>query len=136
MQNSGNEIVEKLKFALLFKGVSDDDNHNEPVVTHGTIIWGLILRSAIVVVVTIILLGQYRNNDIWYLSLFLMWLFALYPGWTQYKKYENRIKKFKENTLCGSCRNFEETSQLCKIYDQHVSSNNIPCEGMDWEPKS
>jgi hypothetical protein len=70
----------------------------------------------------------------WYFMLFAIWIGAAYPGWMQYKKYQERMKKFTEETLCGSCRHFESSAQLCKIYDRHVSSNYVPCEGMNWEP--
>jgi hypothetical protein len=46
------------------------------------------------------------------------------------------MKKFTEDTLCGSCINFEPSSQLCKVLDEHVSVDFIPCEGLRWEPKS
>ena len=127
--------IDKIKNLFLFKEVTDDDSHNEPVVTVGSIVWGVLLRSAIIMVVTMIMMYNYGNNEMWYFSLFLIWLVALYPGWTQYQEYTNRIKKFTEDTLCGSCRNFNADSQLCKLYDEHVSTNHIPCEGESWEPR-
>jgi len=130
-----NEL-EKLKHLFLFKDVTDDDNHAEPVVTYGSIVWGVLLRSSLLIVGTMLLTYGYGQNDVWYLSMFLIWLIALYPGWQQYQNYEKRIKKFTEDTLCGSCKNFNPDSQLCKLYDEHVSTNHIPCEGESWEPKN
>ncbi|MFN3195057.1 MAG: hypothetical protein ACE364_03805 [Chlorobiota bacterium] len=127
--------IDKIKNLFLFKEVTDEDNHNEPVVTVGSIVWGVLLRSSIIMVVTMIIMYIYGNNEMWYFSLFLIWLIALYPGWTQYQEYTDRIKKFTEDTLCGSCRNFNADSQLCKLYDEHVSTNHIPCEGEAWEPR-
>jgi len=127
--------IEKLKNLFLFKEVTEEDSHNEPVVTVGSIVWGMLLRSAIIIVVTMILMYYNGNNEMWYFSLFLIWLIALYPGWVQYQEYDNRIKKFTEDTLCGSCRNFNPDSQLCKLFDEHVGTNHIPCEGEAWEPK-
>lgn len=127
--------IDKIKNLFLFKEVTDEDSHNEPVVTVGSIVWGVLLRSSIIMVVTMIIMYIYGNNEMWYFSLFLIWLIALYPGWTQYQEYTDRIKKFTEDTLCGSCRNFNADSQLCKLYDEHVSTNHIPCEGEAWEPR-
>jgi hypothetical protein len=128
--------LEKLKHLFLFKDVTDSDSHTEPVVTYGSIVWGVLLRSALLVIITMVLMYEFGHSEVWYLSLFLIWLIALYPGWQQYQNYENRIKKFEEDTLCGSCKHFSSESQLCKLYDVHVTTNDIPCEGESWEPKS
>lgn len=130
-----NEL-EKLKHYLLFKDVSEDDNHSEPVVTFGSIVWGVLLRTAIVVVITMILMYEFGHSEMWYFSLFLIWLVALYPAWQQYQNYNKRMEKFEEDTLCGSCKHFSPDSQLCKLYDEHVTTTYIPCEGESWEPKS
>ena len=127
--------IEKLKQLFLFKSVSDEDNHNNPVVTIGTIVWCVLLRSAIVVIITMILMYEFGQSEVWYISLFLIWLVALYPGWQQYQKFEERIEKFSEDTLCGSCKHFSKEGQLCRLLDEHVSTNYIPCEGEAWEPK-
>ena len=31
---------------------------------------------------------------------------------------------------------FESSAQICSKYDEHITENHIPCEGMDWEPHS
>lgn len=129
------DMVEKIKQLLLFKGVSDEDNHNTPQVTMGTIVWGILLRIALIVLPALYLLQTNGRNEVWYIVLFLIWFLALYPGYVQFQKYQERITKFEESTLCGSCRHFSPESQLCKIYDVHVNTNYIPCEGEDWEPK-
>lgn len=128
--------LEKIKHLFLFKDVTEDDNHNEPVVTYGSIVWGVLLRTAIIVALTMVVTYGYGQNEVWYLSMFAIWLVALYPGWQQYQHFETRIKKFTEDTLCGSCKHFNQESQLCRLYDEHVTTNHIPCEGESWEPKN
>lgn len=120
----------------MFREGSDEDNHStEPTVTFGSIVWGVLFRT-IMIVSCILLFLNYFDYDvnIW-IILFAIWLFAAYPAFRQYSKFKTRMKKFKEETLCGSCKYFNSDAQLCTIYDEHVSENYIPCEGESWEPR-
>lgn len=128
--------IEKIFDVFLFREGTDTDNDTEkPVVTTGSIVLGVIIRSALIVVISFLLIEYYDSSRHWYLMLFFIWLFAAYPGYRQYKVYNERIENFAESTLCGSCRSFDKTSQLCRIYDEHVSTKHIPCDGDSWEPK-
>lgn len=127
---------EKIVDLFMFRNPGDSDNEtNHPVVTTGSIIWGALLRSSIIIVSSMLLLGYIRQYEYWWIALFALWFFAAFPAYRQYQSFNDRIKKLEESTLCGSCRHFNSGGQLCNIYDEHVSSNYIPCEGADWEPK-
>ncbi|MFC2130980.1 hypothetical protein ACFLSQ_06060 [Bacteroidota bacterium] len=129
-------MLEKISDLFMFREASDEDSHTtEPVVTTGSIIWGVLLRTAILMIIISLLLEWLAMRQYWFFMLFAVWFGAAYPGWMQYKKFQDRMKHFQEETLCGSCIHFEINSQLCKIYDEHVSTSHIPCEGLSWEPK-
>ncbi len=127
-------LYEKISDLLLFRPIEDDDG-DTPSMTTGSIVWGVLLRSAIIIVISFLLLDQLHLHEYWYIILFAVWFFAVYPGYQQYQKFNQKIEKMKESTLCGSCRHFDPSGQLCTILDEHVSSNYIPCEGESWEPK-
>lgn len=121
---------------LMFREASEEDNYtNEPVITTGSIVWGVLLRTAIIVALAFLLADQLDLKDYWWISFFFVWLLALYPGWRQYQAFNERMENFEESTLCGSCRYFDSSSQLCTLYDEHVSQEHLPCDGDNWEPK-
>ncbi len=132
------EILNKILDLLLFRvGVEkEEDGKLVPIITTGSIVWGVLLRSAIIILLSFAFMGIIENRKYWWVMLLLLWLFAAYPGWKQFQFYKERMQEVSESTLCGKCIHFDETSQLCKLYDEHISEDYIPCGGVDWEPKS
>lgn len=130
-------LKNKLIDLFLFREGTEEeaDGSLQPIITVGSVVWGVILRSAIIIALGFLLIQRSEFREYWWFFLFFFWFVAIYPGWRQYSKYQTRIKKLEENTLCGSCKHFEQTSILCKIYDEHVSKEYIPCDGLNWEPK-
>jgi len=129
-------LFEKLKDVFLFReGTEDDNNSVTPVVTIGSIVWGVMLRSIIIITISLYFLVHFGANQYYLITLSSLWFLVAWPAWRQYSQYYKRMEDFKESTLCGSCIHFEPNSQLCKIYDEHVSKTHIPCEGMAWQPK-
>ncbi len=127
--------LQKVVDLLMFRLPSDEDSHSrEPQVTVGSIVWGILLRSIVLVLLVTLALESLALRQYWWMMLFIIWFAAAYPGWIQYKKYQERMDDFKESTLCGSCAHFDSGSQLCRLHDEHVSSDYIPCDGLDWEP--
>ena len=114
----------------------DEKGMSQPIVTVGSIVWGVILRASIVVLLSFFFIQFYRFYGYWWVALFIFWFGAVYPGWKQYQTYQIKIKKIEESTLCGTCVHFESSGQLCKIYDEHISSDYIPCDGLDWQPRT
>ncbi len=109
------------------------DGSQTPIITAGSVAWGIILRSFIIIMSIFLLFMNWDYRQYWFIALFFLWFLAIYPGYRQYQKFNQRIEIIKEETLCGSCKNFEPTSQLCKIYDEHISKTYLPCEGESWE---
>lgn len=127
---------DKIMDILMFRETGDEDNESDqPVVTTGSVVWGLLLRSAIIIILSSLLINALELRTYWWWVLIALWFFAAWPAYRQWQQFSTRMEKFEESTLCGSCRHFDPSSQLCKIYDQHVSTNYIPCEGLAWEPK-
>ena len=122
---------------FMFREGTDEDNYtNQPRVTTGSIVWGILLRTLIIVILSFILFQVYDWYRYWWLSVFAIWLLAAYPAYRQYKKFNDRMDLLEEEILCGSCKYFNKTGQLCMLFDEHVSKNHTPCEGNNWEPKS
>ena len=127
-----NKLIDIFMFR---EGTEEDDQGiNQPVITTGSIIWGLILRTSVLFLASFFAVEYFRSGYIWWFSLFGIWMGGAYPAWRQYNIFNERVKIIKEETLCGSCKYFEESSQLCKILDEHPTKNYIPCEGESWEP--
>lgn len=128
-------ILEKINDLFLFRLGGDEDKYSDkPLVTTGSIVWGFLFRSSIIIALIFLIVEFTWFPQFWWISFFALWFFAAYPAWRQYQDYQERLKAFKEETLCGTCKHFEETSRMCRIYDEHVSVNRIPCEGLNWEP--
>lgn len=129
-------MLDKIIDALMFREGSEEDSlSNEPVITTGSIVWGVLLRSFIIIIISVFIIQKFSMQEYWWGAFFLIWVFAAFPAYRQYQKFNQRMEDFQESTLCGSCRHFELTGQLCRLYDEHVSKNYLPCEGQNWEPK-
>ncbi len=137
-QSKFDEVKEKVIDIFMFREGTDeaDEDQSQPIITTGSVVWGMILRSSVIVFLTFVLIDQFEIRHNWWIFSFMLWFAAIYPGWRQYNKFNKRIKKIEEETLCGTCINFESSNQLCKIYDQHVTKDHIPCEGLNWQPKN
>lgn len=129
-------LFEKIIDILQFRETPSGEETNEPVITTGSVIFGALLRSAIVVLLVFFVVDYFDLRGFWWITAFLVWGFAAYPAYRQYLKFNETMQKFEETTLCGKCKHFDPTSQLCRIYDEHVTEDYIPCEGESWEPKS
>lgn len=137
-QTSGIEtVIEKAKDLFLFREGKEENEEGtiQPIITTGSVVWGVLLRSAIIIFLGFLIAAAFEMNKLFWFFFFIFWFVAVYPGWRQYQLFQKRIKNVEESTLCGSCKHFEKTSQLCKIFDEHVSKDYIPCEGLNWEPK-
>lgn len=129
--------LEKIIDLFMFRESAEDDDYNtKPQITTGAIVWGVIMRSALIITLMLLLNEQLHLRNYWYFSLFTLWIFVAYPAYRQYRRFNERMDSFEEETLCGTCIHFDRGGQLCKIYDEHVSKNYIPCDGMDWQPKN
>ncbi|PLX32633.1 MAG: hypothetical protein C0600_01905 [Ignavibacteria bacterium] len=106
--------------------------------TIGSIVsWG-IFRAAIVMLLSWVvgdLVGWLDYGTWWMLTVLIFYAAVLHPMQVQYRLYKEETAQVMEGTLCSSCRYFEPTGVLCSKLDEHVSEDDIPCEGELWEPK-
>lgn len=115
----------------------DTKSSEQPTFTVGTIIYGTILRVSAIIILTWFLNDYYgRTETIWTISMLMLWGLGVYPAFRSYQKFLKRVTIIKSDTLCGSCKHFNDTNQLCSILDEHVSETYVPCEGLSWEPHS
>jgi len=128
------KIFEKLKDIFMFREGSEIDNVlTPPTVTIGSIVWGILLHSAIIIIATTFIVMFLGKRELWWFSAFIFWFVAIYPAYKQYYKFYSRIKKLRTDTLCGKCKYFVIESQLCSVLDEHIGLDTIPCEGESWE---
>ena len=98
------------------------------------IYWGLI-RTLIMIIVLWISYEYYYNQYWWIIALLAVYIFVIHPIISQYKKFNEESKKVILDSLCSTCKHFNETAVLCIKYDKHPTDKYIPCEGQDWEPR-
>lgn len=109
---------------------------DQPFYTTGSIMAAAVMRLAIIGALAWYFNDAYRSNAWWWtLVMFAAWGIGVFPAYLQYKRFNESVQDITEGTLCGSCRHFNPTNQLCTILDEHVTSTEPPCEGEGWEPR-
>ena len=127
-------IIDKIKDIFMFREGGNLDNYlSPPTVTSGSILWGVLLRSAILIIVTLLFILISGKREFGWFASFIFWISVVYPAYKQYTALSNRLKALEEETLCGKCKFFVKESQLCSALDEHISKENIPCNGDLWE---
>jgi len=130
------KIFEKLKDIFMFREGGEIDNLlTPPTVTTGSIVWGILLRSAIIIAVTTFVVMFLGKRELWWFSIFIFWFVVIYPAYRQHYKFHDRLKKLRTDTLCGKCKYFVAESQLCSVLDEHIGLDTIPCDGESWEAR-
>lgn len=101
----------------------------------GSIIFWGIIRTA--VLIPILWLGvNYLEFQYWWLLITMaVYGVIIHPAIIQYQRFIEQNKEVILDTLCSSCKYFEETAVLCTKLDVHPTTETIPCEGIEWEPK-
>ncbi len=105
-----------------------------PSATVGSmVLYGLMVSTAMILIYWYIATVR-GGGDMFNLIFLLVWIFAMYPIYLMYNRYQQHQEKIETNSLCAKCRNYEETGLLCSLYDEHVAANYTPCDGIDWQP--
>jgi putative effector of murein hydrolase len=125
----------KLYKLLNFSTDSEIYSDEKTVITTGSIITGVLFRTAIIIVLSLSLNDYFDLRSNWWFVALILWFLVAFPAYNKYKEFNNATDDLLENTLCGKCRYFDPTSQLCTIYDEHITKDYIPCGGDSWEPK-
>jgi hypothetical protein len=106
--------------------------------TLGSIVSWAIFRAA-AVIFGAWLLNEYApwlDYGVWWgVTLISIYAIVIHPITIQYHLYKQDTSNVVSGTLCSTCRHFEKGSVLCLKLDEHVSEDDIPCEGELWEPK-
>jgi hypothetical protein len=92
------------------------------------------LRTALIIVISLFVIVFLEKREFWWATVFIFWLTVAYPAYRQWNKFKERTDDLKNTTMCGKCLHYVEESQLCSIYDEHIGSMHLPCDGEDWEP--
>lgn len=129
------QILLSIADVFMFKLHLEDEADGTPIYTPGSITWGIMLRTLVIIIISIIIISAGDGGKVSLVFAILIWLLAIYPGFQQFQEYYKHLAVLTEETMCGSCRHFDPTSQLCKIYDEHITKDYLPCEGSNWELK-
>lgn len=102
----------------------------------GEIVFWTIVR--IVLTLPIIwVLESYIDFQIWWLiSLAAIYGVIVHPAVIHYRLFEEKNKEIIETTLCSTCQHFDKSAVLCLKHDKHPTKEYLPCEGLDWSPKT
>ncbi len=103
----------------------------------GAIVYWSIIRTAILIPVLWLLLeyNVFEYGTWWMLGVLSLYGVIIHPAIIQYNIFMQKNKEIIENTLCSSCKNFDKTAVLCIKHDKYPTKNELPCEGLDWEPE-
>jgi len=83
------------------------------------------------------LLKDYIYTQLWWsISFVVIFVFVFYPTLIRYKQFQEKNKTILEDTICSTCKHFDETAILCIMLDKHPTEKFIPCNGLEWEAKN
>lgn len=100
----------------------------------GGIVYWAIIRIAILLPLLWIATDYIEYKYWWMVVSMSIYGIIIHPAFIQYKLFLEEHKEVITNSLCSSCKHFDETAVLCLKFDKHPSKEIIPCEGTDWEP--
>lgn len=127
-------MLDVLMDILLFRIHTRYVDENTPRLTTGTIVLGALIRSSIIVLTTWWISSYWEFQQFWPLFAIMLVMIVFYPAYREMTMFSHEVESLQESTLCGSCKYFESSAQMCSRYDEHITQEHIPCEGMDWEP--
>jgi hypothetical protein len=102
----------------------------------GAIVFWTIIRIAILIPLLWIATDYIDYKYWWMIVSMSIYGFIIHPAVIQYKLFNEESREIITNTLCSSCRHFDETALICLKYDEHPTKYEIPCEGKEWEPEN
>ncbi|NBO69386.1 MAG: hypothetical protein EBU66_07700 [Bacteroidetes bacterium] len=121
---------------LLFRLHKKDPEDRIPHLTTGTVVLGGMIRLSILVITMWWISDYWEFHQFWPLFSILVVMIVFYPAYREMSLFSESVESVAESTMCGSCMHFESSAQICSKYDEHITEQYIPCEGMDWEPHS
>jgi low affinity Fe/Cu permease len=100
----------------------------------GHIVFWAIIRAAIIIPIIWFAKPLFKYSDWWVMGILSLYAVILHPAIIQYQQFLKKNRPVLEGTLCSSCRHFDKTAVLCLKHDEHPTTDDIPCDGLDWEP--
>ena len=100
----------------------------------GHIVYWAIIRIAILIPVLWLLYGNIEYRYWWIIGIMSIYGVIIHPAVIQYKIFLEQNQNILTNTLCSSCKHFDETAVICLKYDKHPTEDYLPCDGVEWEP--
>ncbi|HYF02251.1 MAG TPA: hypothetical protein VEC36_02660 [Patescibacteria group bacterium] len=129
-------MLQKIFDSIMFRPhVPLPEDPRNPKVTTGSVIFGAIIRTALIITIAFFIKERFDVEHIWILTMFAIWGIGIFPAYKQYQSFHEKVEDLQQTTLCGSCKYFETSGQLCNLLDEHVSEHYLPCEGQGWEPR-
>lgn len=101
----------------------------------GSIIFWGIVRTAILIPLLWLAVIYIEFQYWWLLITMTVYGVIIHPAILQYQRFLQLNREVISDTLCSSCKYFEETAVLCSKLDVHPTRDKIPCDGIEWEPK-
>jgi hypothetical protein len=102
----------------------------------GEVVFWTLIRLAVSIPLMWVL-KDYLDYSIWWISVaFVLYGFVLHPAILAYRKFELKNESLISGSLCSSCKHFDKSAVLCIKYDEHPTENYIPCNSLDWEPRT
>jgi hypothetical protein len=101
----------------------------------GEIVYKTLIRFILILLTLWFSKTLFDENIFWVISILAIFFFVFHPAYLAYKKFVDDNKNVVTNSLCSTCKHFNESAVLCTKYDKHPTDNFIPCEGTDWEPR-
>ncbi len=101
----------------------------------GEIVYKTLIKLGLVLIILWLFKDQFNEKFFWIISFLAIFFFVINPTYLSYKKFIDNNKTIVSETLCSSCKHFDQSAVLCIKYDKHPTERFVPCEGKDWEPK-
>ncbi|MCO6465872.1 MAG: hypothetical protein J5I53_04570 [Bradyrhizobiaceae bacterium] len=128
--------TEQIIDLFLLRVTPPDRAADLPYYTTGSIMAAAVMRLTIIGAAAWGFSSAYSSSGWWWTTvMFVAWGVGVYPAYLQYRRFNESVEQLQDGTLCGTCRHFNPTNQLCTILDEHVTSAEPPCEGEAWEPR-
>lgn len=123
--SSGNAPDERMIAPQAFK----------PKVTIGSIVLYALLKTTALMLSGWFVVEYYNMYQYWWMLLLGIFLLAILPAYQQYEVYREQSTVIEQNSLCATCRYYDDSGILCTMMDEHVSAQHTPCGGAGWEAK-
>jgi len=101
----------------------------------GAIVFWTLVRTAILILLLWFAMDYIDYKFWWVIFSMAVYGVIIQPMVIQYRLFQKKNKKLITNSLCSSCKHFNETAVLCLKYDEHPTEKDVPCNGIDWQPK-